>query len=382
MKKIIIPLTMFFTIFTVLFNHNANAGSLSFNGQDAKNPKARNTTFDEHCDLFFRAIAIDNLVFYKLPKDADFGAIYKEHLPMISKNGIEITIKQLNTLNAKGEYWQDGNGKRANIKDAKDAEELLRTEGMVVIEYIPAGTVVNVYSIDNSWNGSYVMIQRTTREGEQGAYLVNPSTGEKTLIWICTCDNPVEVTPSEGSGDWGDPEKSVTVKKTKTEGGDVNVDVKIDFHPTLTQTQTVAPTKAAPDNGDIEELQPDHHEPDQARSTSRSGGNSGRSDDVAYDPRDRGGASAYSNSDSHNKSFLNGNTLVLNLGGGVTRQQPVYNNGGGGGFPRWRTPCHNCYPKPTPPINNGGGPDMGGGIPGVQVPLGPAGSPDMGYGIH
>ncbi len=363
MKNRIIPL-LFITIFTVFI---AKAGDpMSFNGQNGKDPNARNMTIDEWLDLIIRGKTTDDLAYYTVcPQD-----VLQSHISAVTIPAQRILLQQLNFINDKhnGKLWAI-NGVRAQIKTAAEAEEVVRA--FVVSKPLESGKTYRYISLDNSLNGKTgVVIPRPIYfDGEEGFFLQVPNTDpvEEYLLASAACANPTPVgefsgkKPASGSIEQFDTAYSghgVTVINN------ITIDNSGNFNNSGNNTLTVAPTKAAADNGDIEELQPEHHEPEEARSRSRSGGNSGGSDDTYYDDGGRGGARAISTSDSHNETkgngwtLLSGNTIVLG-GGGSYQQQPVY-NGGGGRVPRWRNPpppCTNC----TPPINTGGhGRDYGG----------------------
>jgi hypothetical protein len=249
----------------------------------------------------------------------------------------------------------------------------------VVSKPLEKGKTYRYISLDNSLNGKTgVVIPRPIYfDGEEGFFLQVPNTDpvEEYLLASAACANPtpIEEFSSKKPGT-GIIERFDTAYNSHgvTVINNITIDNSGNFNNSGNNTLTTAAPKKAADDGDIEELQPEHHEPEEARSRSRSGGNSGQSDDAAYDPRDGGGgARAISTSDSHNKSFLNGNTFVLSLGGGSsgTYRQPVNT---GYRVPQQRPPCYNCHPRPTPPIQGGQGQDYG--------PIGPLGGSSGGQG--
>jgi hypothetical protein len=352
--------TRFFTFLTIVFftamQNNADAsGAMSFNGQNGRDPNARNITVKEWMDLIVRGITIPDLAYYtECPQD-----VLKENIESVTVPAQRILLEQLNSINATGELWVDANGKSAKITNIADAETIVNA--YVSLEPLEEGKEYQFYSIDNSFNGKTGFVTRKIyQKGEMGFVLTTPKTKKKFLLGSAICANPAKIeTMSQGGkgglqGGGGFEQFDTTL----TAGG-----TTIYFAPVINAyggnvehsgNSNVGASSAEP-RGDaylpgITEEKPTHH--GESTSTTRTTTTTSTSDDV---PWSGSGATATSESNSKtiNINMFNGNSLLNGGGGGNGYVQPRV------GYQQQRGYCPPVIigRNPTPPVVTGRGYD-------------------------
>lgn len=184
----------FVLFFTAMQSANAS-GAMSFNGQDGKDPNARNLTVKEWMDLIVRGITVDGLAYYtECPQD-----VLQNNIKAVTAPGQRILLEQLNAINNQtGELWLDGNNKPTKITTIDDAESIVNA--YVALELLEDGKDYTFYSLDNVLNGKTGFVTRKKYfKGEMGFVLTTPITKKKFLLGSATCANPSKLEAAKGN---------------------------------------------------------------------------------------------------------------------------------------------------------------------------------------